>query len=335
MLKLSYKNIDKQLYKDYLKYLIVKYFNINLNDNIINNNSFLHFSCFYPLPNSLEISFYDENDRIIKENNTYTFTGKPSTRRILFANRLLPNPNTDPIPFTLLVKTNINTIELINTNCFYYEVTMDEKIRDSWNNEIISIGYGSITTPLRCNPGGIFDTIGYNFIDGSVLYNKNIINNFGPICNIGDTVGTILIYISPNNYKVFFTFNGSLILNNINIYIKSQIIPIIGYDHSCKIKVNFGNEIFKFNIKKFSNANFIISQNNKFINNHNFINKINSINLIKNKNTLFSDVNQNTLFQGTELNENNQTIVFSPVFSFVNNAINSNTFDQIILNIIT
>jgi hypothetical protein len=331
MLKLSDKNVSNKMYENYLKYLLEKYFNINLSNNIIDNNSFLNFSCFYPLPNSLEIRYYKEEDEVIKENNIYKFTGKSSDNRILFGNRLLPDPNTDPIPFTFPIKTNINTIELINTNCFYYEVTVCERIREYWTDETISIGYGSITTPLRCNPGWISDTFGYHLDDGSIQCNQLIIKNSGPICNIGDTIGAIIIYISPNNYQIFFTFNGSIIVNNNfnnNIFIKSQIVPIIGYNHSCKIKVNFGNEVFKFNVKNFCNTNFIISQNNKFINNHSFINSIQTKKNVKNK-----IINKNHTKKPNLLTLN-QNFVFSPVFSFSDNDVENDTLENIILNIV-
>ena len=325
MLKLSDKNVNNKMYEDYLKYLLEKYCNIN--NNIINNNPFLHFSCFYPLPNSLEVTFYDNEDKIIKENNTYEFAGTQSSNLIIFANRLLPNPTTDPIPFTFPIKLNENTTELINSNCFYYEVTIAERTRDPWNDEIISIGYGSITTPLKCNPVSISDTVEYHLNDGTIQYNQIIVKEYGPIYNIGDTFGAIIVYISQYSYKIFFTFNGSLIVNkkfNNKMFIKSQVIPIIGYNHSCKIKVNFGNDMFKFDIKNFCNSNFIISQNNKFIDNHDFIDKINTKNLIKNK---INNKNKN-LFAF----DPNQ--IFSPVFSFLDNQIEINTLENTILNIV-
>ena len=332
MLKLSDKNVNKNMYENYLKYLLEKYCNVNLNNNIINNNPFLNFSCFYPLPNSLEVSHYEDADKINQDNNLYEFVGTPTNDRIIFANRLLPNVNTDPIPFTFPLKINENTIELINTNCFYYEITIDKRIRDQWDNETLSIGYGSITTPINCNPGWISDTIGYHLDDGSIQYNQIVIKNDGPKCNIGDTIGSILVYIAPNCYKVFFTFNGSLIVNNNfnnNIFIKSQIVPMIGYDHSCKIKVNFGNEIFKFNIKTFYNSNFVISQNNKFIDNHNFINKINTTNIIKKK------IKNKKLKINTELFTFNQTSIFTPVFSFTQGASENNALENLVLNMLT
>lgn len=316
MLRLTDKNVNKKMYKDYLKYLLEEYYDIN--DNVIDNNSFLNFACFYPLPNSLENNFYEDDDKIIKNNNTYEFVGEPNNR-ILFANRLLPNPRSDPIPFTFPIKTNINTTELINTNCFYYEITVNEKIRENWIGETLTIGYGSIKTPFRCNPGWLLDTIGYNLIDGSLQCNQIIFKDYGVKYNIGDTFGAILIYISQDNYKVLFTFNGSLIINdkfNSNIIIKSQITPIIGYNHSCKIKVNFGNEMFKFDIKKFSNSNFVISQNNRFINNHNFINKINTIKIIENKIKNKENIDKPHLFAINDINQ-----IFSPTFSFSENLI--------------
>ena len=89
MLKLSYKNISEKMYEDYLKYLLNKYFNFDQIDNIINNNPFLNFSCFYPLPNFVETTYYKEDDEIICENNIYELIGNSSNHRILFSNRLL------------------------------------------------------------------------------------------------------------------------------------------------------------------------------------------------------------------------------------------------------
>ena len=332
MLKLSDKNVNKNIYENYLKYLLEKYCNVNLNDNIIDNNPFLNFSCFYPLPNSLEVSDYQDADKINQDNNIYEFVGTPLNNRILFANRLLPHYITDPIPFTFPLKINKNTIELINTNCFYYEITIDKRIRDYWENETLSIGYGSITTPMNCNPGWISDTIGYHMDEGSLQYNQNVVKDYGPKCNIGDTIGSILVYIKPNYYKVFFTFNGSLIVNNNfdnNIIIKSHITPIIGYDYSCKIKVNFGNDIFKFDIKTFYNSNFVISQNNKFIDNHTFINKINTIDIIKKK------IKNKKLKINTEIFTFNHNSMFTPLFSFTQGTPENNTLENLVLNMIT
>lgn len=324
MLKLSDKNVNKKMYKDYLQYLLEKYSHINC--NIINNNPYLHFSCFFPLPYSLEINHYDDNDKTLKHGDIYEFIGIQSNHRIFFANRLLPNPYSDPIPFTMPIKINSDTVELINSNCFYYEITIDERIRDPWQNETISIGYGSIITPIKCNPGWVPDTIGYHLDDGSMQHNQIIIKKYGPICKIGDTIGAILVYISLNNYKVFFTFNGSLIVNNIfhnNFNIKLPIVPIIGYNHSCKIKVNFGNEIFKFDIKNFCNSNFIISQNNQFINDHAFINKINTDTIIQKK------IKNNTF------SPNNDVSIFTPSFSIFNdNILMPVQIENAILNII-
>jgi len=331
MLKLTDKNVNIKIYEDYLLYLLNKYFNIN--NNIINNNPFLHFSCFYPLPNSLEITYYKQDDEITNNNNIYEFIGNSSINRILFGNRLLPNTSTDPIPFTFPIKISDNIIELFNTNCFYYEVTIDEQTKESWENESISVGYGSITTPLRCNPGWFNESIGYNLIDGSIQFNQIINKNSGPICNIGDTIGAGILYIDINTFKFFFTFNGKIIhneyLKNNNIIIKSHITTIIGYNHSCKIKVNFGNDIFKFNIKEFCNTNFIISQNNNFINNHNFINIIDTNKIIQNK---IKNKDLSTAINFTELNI--QNTILSPLFSFTNNN-NNNEFDNLILTIFT
>jgi hypothetical protein len=315
MLKLTDTNVKKEMYEDYIRYLLEKYFNINTL-NIINPNPFLSFSCFYPLPISFDIDNYKDIDKINKNNDEYDLIGICSNNRILFADRLLPNTMTDPIPFTFPIKINENTVELINTNCFYFEVTVCERTRESWLNETISIGYGSITTPFRCNPGWVSDSIGYNLDDGTIQFNQIVNKNGGPFCNIGDTLGAGIKYISSNNYKFFFTFNGSLIDNKIIdtvFIIKTQMIPIIGYDHSCKIKVNFGQDIFKFNFKSYSSTNTTISNSNQFINDHNFINKINTNKIIKkkiqeNKNAINKLLSQTFFTPMFTLSENNNEI---------------------------
>ena len=70
--------------------------------------------------------------------------------------------------------------------------------------------------------------------------------------------------------KPFFTLNGKIVHTyRYSFEIKQPYFPMIGYDHPNSIKVNFSNEIFKFDITKMitENSNTIICSKNIFINN--------------------------------------------------------------------
>jgi hypothetical protein len=300
MLHLSNYKINKNLYEQYIKFLINQFYNFNKKYNVVINNLYLTYKSFYPLPTTLVTEDYTLDNKIAKVDNTYYLEGKPGIIRILFADRFIPHNDTDPIPFTFPVIIN-NQIELLNSCVYYYEVTILENMLEPWSNETISIGYGTTDIPINTNPGWMSNSFAYYLADGTFQYNQLLIKNVGPSCKTNDTFGAGIIYLDLNTYKPFFTYNGSLIIIDQieNIVSKNRLVPIIGFNYSNKIKVNFSNEEFKFNIKDYLYNNKIISSKNIFLNLNNYINYINTRHIIKNK--LFSKINHVPMFSFTDM----------------------------------
>jgi hypothetical protein len=64
---------------------------------------------------------------------------------------------------------------------------------------------------------------------------------------------------------------------------RNPLSPMIGLKHSCKIKCNFGEEEFKFDIKSYLHNNIIYSNTNDFLKNINNPNKYSNKELILKK----------------------------------------------------
>jgi hypothetical protein len=324
MLYLSNNKVNKDIYIEHLKYLLRSYFS-NIDYEIVTNNPYVAYNSFYPLPTHLITDEYVLHNKIVhnvNNDNIYSFYGTPNKNRILFGNRKLPSYDKYPIPFTFPIIIN-KKIELVNSNVYYYELTIMENIRESWLNETISIGYGSVNLPINTNPGWNNNSFGYHLDDGSFQCNHLIYKNVGPICNKDDIVGIGIIYISKNTYKPFLTFNGTLIeLDFIqSISIKFDIVPIIGYDHSNKIKLNFSQEEFKFNVKNYLHNNKIISNENLFIKSEYDMKNINTEQIIIKKTPalnlpLFSLINNNTNLNLPIMTQNNEISEF--IMSIIN-----------------
>jgi len=312
ILHLSKHKMNKKLFEEYIKYLLDTFFNFNNKYNIIINNYYLTYKCFYPLPTKLVNDGYILNNKITADGNIYSFDGTPTLNRILFANRLLPLYGKDPIPFTFPIINKNDEIVLLNSNVYYYELELLESTREGWVNESISIGYSTINMPINSNPGWYPESFGYHLDDGTFQYNQILFKKIAPICSKGDTVGIGIIYLQKNTYEPFITFNGSLIkLDLITINIKNNLVPIIGYDHSHKIKLNFGNEKFKFDISSYLHNNIVLSDENNFIKMEHKIDKICTEHTISRKlinlpmNTNISNVLNIPMFSFTEQNDTN------------------------------
>jgi hypothetical protein len=238
---------NNELLKKYLNYLFFCFFDISC--NIISSNYILSLKCFHPLPTKFLILSFDINDKISAIDNILEFNGKPNGNRIMMGNRILPHNIFNPIPFTFPIYSR-NEVKLVNSNIFYYEIEILEPTRNSWENQTIVIGYGSIKSKVNTNPGWYQNTFGYHLDDGTFQYNSICIKNFGPKCDEGDIIGAGIIYIDNNKYKPFFTYNGILLSNNLPIIeIHHEITPMIGYDSPNKVKYNFSNYEFKFDIE--------------------------------------------------------------------------------------
>jgi hypothetical protein len=239
---------------DYIKELFRTY-NLELKYNNIEYfaDIFTLINCFIPLPTKLKFN----NNYIYNFNNEYTYIGYETNElNILTTDRIIFLDNTIPIPFTLPLYKNNNIIELVLSNVYYYELSIlnkfNEKIKDK---NIISIGFINGNSKISYNSLGIIKN---NFHIKKV---KKWIN--------GDTVGIGFIYDKSNLIKFFFTYNGKIIHQSNSIKILSnKIIPIIIYEHTNTIKLNFFNDIFKFNINKLINNNLVLSSENIFMENY-------------------------------------------------------------------
>lgn len=253
---------NTELLKKYLNYLFYCFFDISC--NIVTSNYILSLKCFHPLPTMFSQLSNNNDDKISISGNILQFIGKPNGNRIITSNRILPHCIFNPIPFTFPIYLK-NEIKLVNSNVYYYEIEILEKTRDSWENETIVIGYGTIKSKIQTNPGWHKNTFGYHLDDGTFQYNSICIKNFGPKCYEGDIIGAGIIYVDNNKYKPFFTYNGLLLSFNLPIIdIYEEITPMIGYDSPHKIKYNFSSYEFKFNIETLINSSKIISSNNYF-----------------------------------------------------------------------
>jgi hypothetical protein len=307
MLKLSKNKVNKELYSNTIYYLINSYFEYKKNIKININNEYLTYNCFYPLPTKLIINETEHN--IIENNNIYCIkTNKIDIKKkILFGNRILPIIDKDPIPFSFPIIKN-NELEIINSNIYYYELTILKNMFDNIENQICCIGYGTIDTIIDSYIGNKITSFGFNLNKGEIIFNK-IHHDVGLSCNTNDTIGAGITYISKNVYKPFFTYNGSLIDIDLEYFYNTeeeQLLPIIEFNYSHKIKLNFSQEEFKFDIKNFKINNEILSQKNNFLKYDKKITNIETIEIIKNKiygiNLKFIIYNENNIINLQNMN---------------------------------
>ena len=199
------------------------------------------------------------NKKIIFHENTYIHNGI-SFHDIICANINIPYYKESFIPFTFPYTYN-NKSYLINSNVYYYEITVDTNIIcDEWPDMNISIGYGSELITLQNIILG-FDkhSIGYssygNIINGSIIkdsYKDISFKKYGK----GDTIGAGVIYES-SSYKIFFTLNGKLCKKMVLFPLDIKLIPMIAINYNALISVNFSNKPFKYNFINHISSNII------------------------------------------------------------------------------
>ena len=267
---INYTKLDNTFSIKYLQNLYS--YNTNyLLQTIKTNNILLSIKCFIQLPTTFVINeLHTGKNKIIKINNKYQFHGSPGNR-IICADKCLPFIDTCvtpiiSIPFNFPIYNN-DSIEILQSNVYYYEVKLmtEQNIiftPNSWYQECISVGFGSKDVAFDSHVGWFNNSIGFHSDDGSVRFNNcEESAAYSPLWKLNDIIGAGIIYSAKNTIIPFFTFNGKLIYTHKNpIIIKTPYYPIIGYDHSHSIKVNFSNKKFKFNIKQLINthSNFII-----------------------------------------------------------------------------
>jgi hypothetical protein len=287
-----------------------KFFNFTNYNIIINKNIFFNYLSFYPLPTKLITKYY--NNVINIEHNIYSLING-NYNKLLYADRILPYITKSPIPFVLPIINNNNNIELIDSNVYYYELTLLENMLEPWEKQNIIIGYGPINTPIDSCLGWINDTFGLHTNDGTYYYNQIIFKKILNQLKEGDTIGAGIIYLEKNKYNPFFTYNGTLLSSLEDIYINCEILPIIKFNYPNKIKLNFCQEKFIFNIKNIINCNKIISENNSFINSNHSINKISTDTIIHNK------INYNNTYTNFPFFDNNDNVQISNIILSLTN----------------
>lgn len=296
---------------NYLKQ-IFNYYNDNLKLPIKCPSPLAAIKCFTPLPTRLLLSeIYTENHKIIKiSDSEYEFHGKQGTR-IVFSDKILPfiSKNKMPIPFSYPVYDDEH-VDIILSNIYYWEVTLGTKTAGttSWDGECVSIGFGHKNTNFESHVGWYNNSVGFHSDDGTVRLNctNNGKKSITKPWESGDTAGAGIIYLGENKIKPFFTFNGKLIkMFEDPITITEPYFPMIGYEHSHSIKINFSNSKFKFNIKKLINkySKTIISTENSFISDYDiggYLNEQPYISKTYPSNNFFSKLNtlQNLIVDG-------------------------------------
>ena len=338
--QLSYKVLIKhcQTNKEYtINYLLELYNKYNpLFQNIKITKPLLSLMSFVPLPYEFQTEYLGKTDAVKKENNIYTFTGE-SGDRILFANRRIPSCEQDSVPFTLPIRNN-KDIELIQSNIFYYEITILNKIlQKQWDSECLSIGFGTSKTLWKNQVGWTEESWGIHSDDGCLMnYNKTI--KITEPWSLGDTVGIGLIYDKKYEYRLLFTKNGKIIEDEYVIKTKNNLYPMIGLDLSSPIFVNWGQQDFNFNLKSYINSNKIINNKITFLTDNIDISEYKytppnytKFNIIKKKDDI-KEVNINNIFKNgkainIQYNEPSTKILNNNTISSINNLKdNSNIF---------
>ncbi len=254
-----------QTNKDLAKKYITKLYHQHnpIYENIKVNKPLLSLISFAPLPYEFQTEYLSKNDTVNKSNNIYSFLGEPGNR-ILYANRRVPSCDKDAVPFTIPITTD-DTTELIQSNVFYYEVTiLPAHIREPFNNQCVSIGFGTNRTPYLNHVGWTEESWGFHSDDGNFM-NSNRAYNVTQPWGLGDTVGVGLIYDNKNEYRLLLTKNGIIIDDNNKIKTPLELYPMIGLDLSSPIFVNWGQKKFKFELQKYISCNKIINNNITFL----------------------------------------------------------------------
>lgn len=254
---ISKRQDNKKIKIAYLKYLINYFNNIKVKTKKIKNCLNLIY-CFTPLPTKFRVFHLMgfKNHSVSNILNKYIFDGSvKGSDRIISGDKIVPYFKYSPIPFTYTYLNPDGTRFIGLSYKYYFEVTIDfDSHRESWDNECVSIGFGpknSTISFINKQVGWSYLTIGYHSDDGHIYDGSNgNKKHFSPYkWSAGDTVGAGIKYITKDLIKYFFTKNGKEIFVTKERKIKTELIPLMGIDSSHYIKVNFGEEPFKFDLK--------------------------------------------------------------------------------------
>ena len=75
----------------------------------------------------------------------------------------------------------------------------------------------------------------------------------------GDVIGIGLKYIGKNKYKIFLTKNGVIENQEKTFETEEYLFPMMAFDLSCPVQVNFGDKPFKFNLDSYIQSNEIFN----------------------------------------------------------------------------
>jgi hypothetical protein len=299
------KNFPQKYLQDLYNY------NMEFNLPVKSSGPLTSIKCFYPLPTRLLLTeAYTGNDKIVKNKNEYQFHGK-SGNRIIFSDKKLPFVNDKlkyPIPFSFPIPTDLE-IDIVTSNVYYYEVTLINKQNMTpWIGECVSIGFGHKNTHFHNHVGWSSESVGFHSDDGTIRFNESgqvskVHSNFW---KPNDVAGAGIIYVSKNEIKPFFTLNGKLIyMMGKTIQMKYPYFPMVGYDHSHSIEINFSSKPFVYDIKKLilKNSDNVISSDNSFICDYDIGHVLNEAPVVDlNPKYLFYNVNQSGLVGPTGIN---------------------------------
>lgn len=262
--------------------------------------------CFYPLPTRLLLTeSYTGNNKIVKNKNEYQFHGT-SGNRIIFSDKKLPfvcDKLKYPIPFSFPVPSD-SDIDIITSNVYYYEVTiLNKQNMTPWIGECVSIGFGHKNTSFYSHVGWSSESVGFHSDDGTIRYNETgqVSKVHSGVWQPNDVAGAGIIYVGKNAIKPFFTINGKLIyMMGKTIEMKFPYFPMIGYDHSHSIEINFSTKPFVYDIKKLilKNSDNVISTDNSFICDYDVGNILNEPPIIESKQKfLFYNMGNNEMVE--------------------------------------
>ncbi|GBC08195.1 hypothetical protein RclHR1_07960011 [Rhizophagus clarus] len=139
---------------------------------------------------------------------------------------------------------------------FYFEVEVISKGRDG----LIGVGFCEKEVPLDRLPGWESKSFGYHGDDGNKFESTGTGAPYGPLFTTGDTIGCAINFFSK---KAFYTKNGK------NLGVAFQNLPGNNYYPTVglrtrgeKVKFNFGQEPFKFNIDDYAKTIFEAEKDN-------------------------------------------------------------------------
>lgn len=263
---------DKNYFKKICEKIMCHFYNIK-NRNINNRNCISNFLNLYPRISFFTLDNISYNNEIICHKNIncldrYLLIGEPNDN-FIFSNNVLPSLCNSNIPFTFCFTNDMNEIEFVNSNIYYFEFSIDKnRFREFFFNEKLLIGFVSASFGSNEFNFGDHFSFGIDCLNGVYKYDDQLFELPRPII-AGDTLGLGLEYIEKYNYRIIITLNGERVHFDYSrdLIVNNQVLKIgLNLNISNGISFNFGDKIFKFNIRKLINSSKVLNIcNNNFI----------------------------------------------------------------------